>query len=380
MTSKEQALIKLLKLSQFPDSESFAFCDLDADALYVDAYNQAVLGLIANQIPASLQDKKWIEAQFRQKSYYIRYCHEEEKLKNCLDSYSIPFVILKGNSAAMYYSVPELRNMGDIDILVPQDLFEKTDMALSNNGYERKHNNGRHISYNKDGIVIELHHHYSHSDIDIEEYIIEGLNNRIISSIEGYDFPSLPTLPNGLVLLDHMRCHLKESLGLRQLIDWMMYVYHNLSDDYWYREFRTIVQDKGLEKLAVIATRTCQIYFGLPDTITWCKNADDRICEEFIECLLESGNFGRRNGPGNYVESVSSGIKRVGFFRWMQGRGEDNWTLYHKYKWLKPFCWIYQIIRYTIQGIKTQRSRRQLSEDFERSKKRYILLKKLGID
>ncbi len=52
---------------------------------------------------------------------------------------------------------------------------------------------------------------------------------------------------------------------------------------------------------------------------------------------------------------------------------------YHKHKWLKPFCWIYQIGRYTRQGVMTKRDSRQVLNDFERGNQRAELLNKLGL-
>ena len=202
----------------------------------------------------------------------------------------------------------------------------------------------------------------------------------IIASIEGHEFPMLSPLANGLVLLDHMRRHLKSGLGLRQVIDWMMYVYHNLDDEFWNSSFRTIAEDKGMDKLAITATRMCQIYLGLPETITWCKSADEKTCEQLMECLLVSGNFGRKNGQGNLVETVSTFIKQEGLFKWLQYAGEHNWETYHKHHWLKPLCWFYQIFRYAKQGFKTGRNKKQLKADLDRSKDRYDLLKKLNIN
>ena len=227
-------------------------------------------------------------------------------------------------------------------------------------------------------MIFELHHHFS-NEVNIEDYLIEGLKHPVTASIDGHEFPMLPKLANGLVLLDHMRQHLRSGLGLRQVIDWMMYVYRNLDDDFWNLEFMEVTKEKDMYILAITATRMCQLYLGLPETTTWCKSADDKLCEQLIECLLVSGNFGRKNAQGNSVETVSTSIKQKGLFCWLQYAGEYNWEAYHKHHRLKPFCWFYQIFRYAKQGLKTGRNKEQLKGDLERSKDRYDLLKKLNI-
>ena len=157
-----------------------------------------------------------------------------------------------------------------------------------------------------------------------------------------------------------------------------MYVRKELSDDIWRASFEKIAQEKGLRKLAIIATRMSQLYLGLSEDILWCKEADEQVCKRFMSIVMMSGNFGRKNGKGITVEYVSSSIRRNGF-RYLQSSGEQTWKAYKKYSWLKPFAWIYQIFRYVCLGLKTKRSRKLISGDFIRSKERVKLLKKLDI-
>ena len=376
-------ILQLIKASQFSGSDLSIGQDKDWDAIYNEAVGQAVIGIVASVVPKDVvtSDKRWQEAKLRQMADYIRYCLAEEELRNVMDKADIPFVILKGNAAAIYYNNPELRRMGDIDFLVPQNLFAQARIFLEKNGYQRDNHreNPRHIGYKKDGITFELHHHFSREEMDIESYIIEGLNNRVIGKINKHEFPMLPNIANGLVLLDHMKSHLRSGMGLRQIIDWMMYVNCELSDKVWLEEFEQIASDKKLRKLAITVTRMCQMYLGLPETITWCKNADEELCKRLMANVVASGNFGRKKGSGNSIETVSSNIRRIGLFRYLQIAGEHNWKAYKKHHWLKPFAWIYQIFRYARLGFRTGRNRKQISGDVHRSKERVKLLEDLGI-
>ena len=73
----------------------------------------------------------------------------------------------------------------------------------------------------------------------------------------------LPDDENGIVLLSHIRQHLESGLGLRQIIDWMMFVRSYLNDEMWFSSFHEKAQRTGLESLAVITTKMCQKYLGL---------------------------------------------------------------------------------------------------------------------
>ncbi len=377
MNDNQKILLNLLQKALFKTSPSY-FTEANWQEIRNEAECQAIWGLIASEIPeGTFDDLATVKYAFL--SRFLRYCYAEEELKKVLDSASIPFVILKGNSAALYYDDPSLRAMGDIDFLVSLDDFTRVKTILVEAGFDELKENERHVEFKKDRYIFELHYHYS-SDVNIEEYLSWGLKNRLIATIEEHDFPMLPALANGLVLLDHMRRHLKSGLGLRQVIDWMMFVNAQMDDEFWEKEFAPVACEKGMGKLAITATRMCQIYLGLPMSITWCQTADEKLCERLLECLLVSGNFGRKNGQGFLVEYIGMKINRKGLLRWLQYAGEHNWDAYHKHRWLKPFCWAYQVFRYINQAVKTGRSKAQIGNDLERSKQRYELLKELEIE
>ena len=189
-------------------------------------------------------------------------------------------------------SIPFFLDQGDVDFLVPQERFEEAASLMEKNGYRQFSEGKRHAEFMKDGVEFELHHRFSQEDLDIEDVVIVGMNHRVWAAVGDHGFPMLPRLSNGLVLLDHLRHHLKDGLGLRQVLDWMMYVNRELDDEFWEKEFGPVTKEKGLDTLAVTVTRMCQIRLGLPETVTWCSDADEELCEELLANLFSSGNFG----------------------------------------------------------------------------------------
>ena len=180
---------------------------------------------------------------------------------------------------------------------------------------------------------------------------------------------------NGLVLLAHMRSHLKSGLGLRQVIDWMMYVDRVLDDEFWYSTFQPAIDELGLSTLAITATALCQNYLGLPAR-SWCQGADEELVNHLLETILTSGNFGIKTGTGNNVETVTAAMKSRGVFYYLQLAGEHNWELYHRHHFLRPVAWLYQIFRYVRQGMGRGF---KLKDDICRGSARADLLKKLGV-
>ena len=378
-------LFDYIRVSQFGGELSSTSSEvvLHGD-LYAAAKEQAVMGMVAPLVPAEAQkaDGRWREFLYRQVANYARYMHAQDALCALMNGAGIPFVILKGSAAATYYRNPSERTMGDIDFQVLPDDFERTRTLLLEGGYvldSTSEEHERHIAFDKDGVHFELHRKFSHEEMDLEDYIVPGISAFETKEIDGHAFPMLPKLPNGLVLLDHMKSHLRAGLGLRQVVDWMMYVHAELDDRFWNDEFGAVAKSKGLDTLAKVTTRACQIYLGLNQSISWCREANEETCRMLMDNLLTSGNFGRKQGSGNTVEAVTTAFRREGVFRRLQRAGEYNWKAYKKHHWLKPFCWFYQIFRYIKQGLKSGRSRKQIKGDLERSKERYELLKRLGI-
>ena len=162
MNNTEKQLIELIKESQFGNG-ILSFSDWDFGAVMKEAKAQAVLGVVAPVIPKGyVSDSKVVDRIIaQQKAQYIRYLHKEDQLKRLLDENDIPFVILKGNAAAMYYREPSYRKMGDIDFLINVENFARTKEVMLNSGYELKHDadteDYRHIAFAKEKISFELH-------------------------------------------------------------------------------------------------------------------------------------------------------------------------------------------------------------------------------
>lgn len=136
MNNTERQLLELIKESLFGNG-SISFSNFDYDAVMKEASIQAVQGIVVSVTPkeyasANLKNRNISDKQFAK---YIRYLHEEDELKNLLDEKDIPFVILKGNAAAMYYKNPSCRSMGDVDFLVREEDFSHAKNVLLNSAF-----------------------------------------------------------------------------------------------------------------------------------------------------------------------------------------------------------------------------------------------------
>ncbi len=379
MNQTEQTLLLAIRKALWNQQVDFP-SDTDWDAVLKEAEEQSILGIVASAAPDAAREKRKSRIS-AVTAAFIRILHAQSELYRILKENAITMVILKGTASAIYYTNPSQRSMGDIDFLVPIEQFDRAKELLTQNGYVVDEESGvkRHIHLQKNGIIFEQHWRFSSYDFDIERFVLQGMENPEVHTILGAAFPMLPALENGLVLLAHLVQHLRSGLGLRQVIDWMMYVDKELNDEAWNRAFRKAVREAGLETTAVTVTKMCQMYLGLNPGIKWPESADPELCSLLIENLLESGNFGRKRGEGIKTEKVITQMKSIGFFRYLQFAGEHNWKACRKHKWLKPFAWCYQIGRYIKQGIQMRKRKDGILLDVDRGEQRAVLLKRLKI-
>ena len=272
-----------------------------------------------------------------------------------LEESGVPFVVIKGCAASVYYPKPEYRRLGDIDILVHPTDHPRALEALRKAGFQGEFTGKLYnIGLYKDGYEVELHWLFTSRTAQgeispMDQYLYSGFASIRWLTLKGHRFPALPVWQNGVVLLHHIRRHLNAGIGLRQVTDWMLYVKNEITDEVWSSGFQELMGRFGLDELAVTLTRVCQLYLGLDEEkITWCLGADAKLCGQLMEYLLQCGNFGRsrEQKAANHVQTfmeIRGGIG--GALKYLQKDGEQSWELLKKYPFLKPFAWIYRLCR-----------------------------------
>ncbi len=363
------SIFQLLKVSFWPERETVNVDD--------EIYNELKLhGIVA--VPAPILHnlsmhfelrEKWKQEIIRQVAYYHHYCFVEDNIP-----ITVPYVILKGTSAAKYYPYPECRTMGDIDIITKREDFHIAYQELVDDGYIVVKKEKREIIFTKNDCIVELHFQFaSLSDADQAQY----LDNLIFDNINSSHI--LPDFINGLVILEHISQHLEAGLGLRQILDWMMFVDKCLSDDQW-SGFETLVGKIGLKKLAIVTTHMCEMYLGLQKR-KWCAEADEVLCKQLMDYVLLCGNFGyKRNSDKDVSENVITyAYTPITAFKLLQGRGLINWNAAQRHKILRPFAWIYQANRYIFRGLNRRGAVSKLKSEYTAANNRKKMLKALGV-
>ena len=379
MDQNQRALLELLKESLFGQKAELPE-DVDWAAVLEEARAQTVAALAAKAVPAERQ-KLWQEDVLRNQANFVRVLHGQTRLVKTFEEAGVPLVILKGAAAAVYYPDPAGRAMGDVDFLVPRERYENALHLMTEQGYRQFSEGERHAEFMKDGVEFELHRRFSTEGLEVEPALIAGLARAETKNLCGQAFPMLPERENGLVLLAHVCFHLRSGrLGLRQVIDWMMYVHRCLDDEAWENGFREMAAEYGLETLAITMTRMCREWLGLPDSITWDRNADPETALELLETVFARGNFGRKLGEERRVEGVGVNVRmKGGLFRYLQDAGLKHWEAARRYPVLRPFAWGYQLCRWVKLGCRYVLHPSGIRKQLDSGKNLYALQQKLGV-
>ncbi len=311
----------------------------------------------------------------------------QDELVGTLRAASVPFAIIKGTAAAVFYPSPELRVSGDVDVMVRREDFERACRALRESGFRdafSEQNTDRHLNFEKDGVQYEVHRRFSFvNDAKTAERIDALIERGILwtkpAELGGFSFPVLPDALNGLVLLLHIGQHLETGLGLRQILDYLMFVKAKAGDAFWEKKMKPLTDSVGLTDLALTVTRLGQIFLGLPEEgYAYALAANEESARELMRIVLADGNFGRKDAQRtNKVRILSAGLTLRGFFENLESAGLANWRAARRWRVLRPFAWIYQFGRYFVQLASSGETPAGLLGEMKETRRRASLLKKL---
>ena len=303
---------------------------------------------------------------------------------------NIPVAVLKGAAAAANYTQPKSRSMGDIDLIVPPDHFDRAFALLERLGWENDaplEINPRHAGFQKaDCPEIELHRYFStctdkrQADF-LDQAIYDAIPRVEWTDVEGFSVPVLPPLENGLVLLAHVNQHLGSGLGLRQILDWQMFVEAYLTDELWEHEFQHAAQRIGMEKLAITATWLCRTHLGLQTSARWFDGADAQLADDLLRYIMHRGNMGRKVKRSTQATRIVMHSFRspAALVRYLYTGGRSHWAPARKHAWLAPAACIYQIGHVIRKGLARNTSMGELVNDARRAQQEIDLLKRLEV-
>lgn len=373
----------------------------DWKAVFVEAIQQTVLPLAleaALTLPLDIRPSERKLEPFR--NYAMSQAVKNERLMAAQDKLlkafahrGIPCVVLKGSSAAAPYPQPELRVLGDIDLLVDRTSLERAVEVLREFGYwESQGNEEFHLGFVSASAHVELHFEVTYfpdntmgkalrslmdSALPAQHFVTQGI----------YTYPVLSPERQAVSLLMHMQRHMQAlGIGLRHLCDFAVFIKH-LPLGEWERTVAPVLKEGGLLRFAQFLARTCVLYLGLPAACApWCNNVSDSFCRELILEFLHSGNFGRKD-PRHRASSVL-GVDKTGLgaSRFMPLTIIRNINLYARKQYpflqhlpvLLPVFWIFVPLKHLYDNRKST-VRPEFMQTLSEGRRRQKLFAQLGL-
>lgn len=417
LTEKEAIIFEILKQTLLQRQSAIAIgtndqkqqklsSDVDWEQIFQEMSAQTVAALavdwiVSNPTVEAELKRKWRNAAVITVRRWLQVMSGQEELTKLLDREQIEFAIIKGAAAAICYPDPAYRTMGDVDFIVKKERIREVYELLLKNGYENFGCNEismtdkedlehfHHVELMKNGVEFELHwglplkRQSRELEARISELLHEGLDHTEVRMLEGYHVVMFPMALNGLILLRHIMQHLQDrNLGLRQIVDWMMFVNENLDDETWEQGFCQVMQTAGLEALAIHVTRMCQLYLGLrEDGISWCGAAEPHVCGEILGCVMEVGNYGLKAAESDRGMRTMMKYRNIfSLLKSLHSNGMKNWDLAGRYFFLRPFAGVYQAGRYIKLTFQKEAPLKSLSGIYRKSKRHESMLRSLNIE
>lgn len=242
------------------------------------------------------------KAYFAHNKSFIQRQISLQKIDKAFKKSNVTYLIFKGPELAKYYPIKQLRTMGDIDILVKNQDFEKADNALVNAGFSaKKHEyNEKHFTFG--GLDFELHDQLlfdetvnTNTDLEFCSQVWENLDKS-----EGIRQHMTPEYAYSHLLLHTKKHFMNKGIGFRQLMDiYFMYknahLRKNISDE--------MLKSIGLKKF----NDTC-----LSLTKYWFEDnskLDKSFAENATQTLFKNGVFGFSNNKDVDMDIVNRKIR-----------------------------------------------------------------------
>lgn len=214
-------------------------------------------------------------------------------------------LLLKGQGASMNYPNPLHRSSGDIDLFVgfDDDVYNKTldvltamNVTLHDNNAKRKH-----ADLQLGDIVVEVHGSLGTSicktcDANMRAWAESVLSdeNQVFHSKRG-DIVLPPYNFDALFIFVHLLNHyMQGGVGLRQVCDWMMYMYKNY-DKIDADRLKKDVEFLGIEKFWGLFASMAVKFIGYPEGMMPMYDASwNDKCEGVLSHIFKTGNFGAK--------------------------------------------------------------------------------------
>ena len=337
-------LMKLLKASIYDVAIDPPEKSVDCQYIYNKSVEQNISGLVYNAIKKSNIiidnniEKMWKDSMMSSFIFAVKQSAEFNKIINFILSENINFSVLKGCILRNFYPVPELRTMGDFDILVKKESIQTLRQIFTNNGYNIK-NDYVGIICEKNNIVWEIFY-------SLEEEFKENTNYWDAMFMKENICINNLSCPSETLFFIHLIVHtgkhlISEGAGIRNLCDIALFLnkYEKKID---FDVVEMACKEQGYYKIYCHLINAVAEWF---DADIYNINIPKTNTEKFIEYMLLNGIFGKHGNTVfsqlTKVENKDDSIGKKLFFPSVNAL-KHRYKYLNNYPYLLPVAWIHR--------------------------------------
>ena len=272
------------------------------------------------------------------------------ELKSKFAAEGIEMVSFKGLDIAKHHRIPELRTMGDIDMLIHKSDRKKTDKLMHSLGFECIRTGDSVWTYKRDVVKVEIH----------ERMIYESLSNDFDyaqyfdCAWEFAEDGSLNPDMQFLFLIVHTAKHImNRGSGFRPFLD-MMFMADSAELDWQF--IRAELEKIKLLKFAEASFALCSRWFGFKPPFD-CGKISEEFFNDASEKTFADGIFGFDNKE-NFGAHMAKSMKQKEKLGWLgvlvvmlrklfpKENSMQHLKVYSflfRHKLLRPVAWIFRV-------------------------------------
>ena len=280
--------------------------------------------------------------QYKQQYFKALIRHEQQmrevnRICRAFEENDIDYVLLKGCIMKPLYPNPEMRIMGDADILIRKEQYEKIRKVMVELGFEEGGENLCDISWRSEHLLTELHHRiYAEGHKDFLLWF--GNIWEKVEPVSGSCY-RLSEEDHYLYIFTHMTKHFRNyGIGARQLVDIHVFrMAHPQMDEAKVEQALGIM---GLTEFYGKIQNLLNVWFAGVQT--------DPLTDVITEYIFSSGSWGNVQ-TRMYTEALlhSTGktnqAKRQSTFRMIFPKLaylQSSYSILLRYPWLQPLFWV----------------------------------------
>lgn len=310
---------------------------------------------------------------------------QEENINRVLkefDKRDIKVILYRGLVLKDLYPYPELRIMGDIDIVVKINDLPQCEQILIKLGYNEIDRGSRLVEYsNQEGIRIELHNRILHiPEIREFKYMEDILweNTEIIDYNGMKEYAFKPTYNLAMLVLHVYKHYISEGVGLRQLCDIVLVIENEMTTINW-DFFWEIIRKVEKETFVTYILHICSNILNLQiDSIKMQSSEINQLHLDILMTdIIDGGVFSFENSENNIENSILKSEK-LGISDVASKYSKHNFPVETKH-FCMPFLWVKRNVSYLIQNWKHMLKYIKVRFTLSFSKKRKAYLNAMGI-